>query len=105
MSRYIDADALVEDIKRRRLIFKDTIEVHEALSAQGKAIRRAIDEAPTADVQEVRHGHWIIRYSKNVDHLGEFLKYEGDFCSICGEMGDGKYCSECGAKMDEEEQE
>ena len=101
MGRYIDADSLVEDIKRRRLIFKDTIEVHEALSAQGKAIRRAIDEAPTADVQEVvrckdckysceeKPVFGIIGYSCEI--LGLHCLSATDFCSY-------------GANMDEEEQ-
>lgn len=59
----------------------------------------AVNSAPTADVQEVRHGKWY--------HIG------GDewCCSCCGhivstegswEKPTKKYCSECGAKMDKE---
>ena len=67
--------------------------------------RKGYIKSPSADVAEVRHGYWDKRYSKNIDHLGEFLKFDGYFCSICGAMGYGKYCSECGAKMDGERSE
>lgn len=54
-------------------------------------VERTIDEQPTADVQEVRHGKWV----------------KSDFdviCSICGyiESAPRPFCSECGAKMDKE---
>lgn len=50
-----------------------------------------IDWIPTADVQEVRRGEWE----------------QSDFdvvCSRCGyiESAPRPFCSECGAKMDEE---
>lgn len=44
-------------------------------------------------------GEWVRRYSDNTDHLGKFKKYDGDFCSICGVLGSGNYCPNCGAKM------
>lgn len=69
MKRYIDADALVKDIENRRLVFKDTITVAEAMKAQGNAIRKAIGEAPTADVVEV------VRCKDC-----KFFKY-GDYCT------------------------
>lgn len=65
-----------------------------------------IEYTPTADVQEVRHGHWI---TKGLDN---FRKIECK-CSECGYIGisnydsyddpyDFNYCPNCGAKMDEE---
>lgn len=56
------------------------------------------------DVEPVKHGHWLL------DSSG------AEFCSECGEypFDDGeyhisgwlsKYCPNCGAKMDEKEQE
>lgn len=92
MPRYIDADKAPSVMKEMPLC-KQCIDA---------VMKMVIDRLPTEDVVEVRHGYWDKRYSKHVDHLGEFLKYEGDFCSICGALGDGKYCSECGAKMDGE---
>ena len=77
-------------------------ELEKAPKWDGHTPQVAIDRISKlcTDVVEVKHGFWDRRYSKHIDHLGEFLKYEGDFCSICGAMGSGKYCSECGAKMD-----
>ena len=53
-----------------------------------------IEDAPTADVEEVRHGEWIYA------HWCEFR------CSICGHWskteprGKENFCPNCGAKMD-----
>lgn len=53
----------------------------------------AVNSAPTADVQEVRHGKWI--KSKNERK-----------CSLCGyfyftNTDTFNFCPHCGAKMDE----
>ena len=62
---------------------------------KGRAINRNIKQLPTADVVEVKHGHWI----KTDELVGiEFLK-----CSVCGETHPRirtEYCCDCGAKMD-----
>ncbi len=90
MSKYIDADRLIETLNKEKVPFNDDVNYF-------------ILNAPAADVQEVQHGRWI-------------KKYRGNFvCSVCGvwfrttdEYGniiDGemraKYCEDCGAKMDE----
>lgn len=63
-------------------------------------VERTIDEQPTADVQEVRHGKWeqcFEDYRKQI---------EGDKCSVCNFEHYGTsirhyyYCPNCGAKMD-----
>ena len=60
-------------------------------------IKSIIDQQPTADVQEVRHGKWA--------HLGE----DEWCCTCCGfvtttegswDKPTEKYCPNCGAKMD-----
>ncbi len=50
----------------------------------------------TADVQEVKHGRWI---------LGGEIGWPKWTCSVCGGDGRGDYklCPWCGAKMDLEE--
>lgn len=61
----------------------------------------ALSKAPTADVEEVRHGKWIP------------VTYGDCRCSICGNayglcgglMGDYNYCPGCGARMDKEKEE
>lgn len=59
-----------------------------------ETVLRAIDNAPTADVQEVRHGKWKW-YSDMVDVR----------CDLCGRFANQAtdYCPNCGAKMDAEE--
>lgn len=83
MPRYIDADKLIAEYDR----------VH--IGPPGGA-RKLMEEAPTAEVAEVKHGQWW-RYG---------YKYE---CSICTAKInlDGTpiqngmyYCPNCGAKMD-----
>lgn len=58
-----------------------------------------IDVAETEDAELVRHGHWI-----NAGH-DEWSHYRK--CSVCGKtfvnISKTKYCSDCGAKMDEVE--
>lgn len=61
----------------------------------------AIGKMPAADVEPVRHGHWVQRWTGN-----EYIV----FCSKCRteapEIVDYEleynYCPNCGAKMDEE---
>lgn len=59
------------------------------------AYQDEIDNIPTADVEEVRHGYWI------EDKYNEFFPYK---CSLCGDDAEikYKYCH-CGAKMDGKE--
>ena len=68
-------------------------------------ILKSIDYAPSADVEPVRHGHWI-------EHDEDIWSNEAE-CSEChkriGHSGlpdrflrEFKYCHNCGAKMDEE---
>lgn len=83
MPRYIDADALLNDITPGKII-------------SSNSVRYKIITAPTADVQEMKHGHWEFRGN-------EIISY----CSICGDsppLGyEYLYCPNCGAKMDEKE--
>ena len=70
-----------------------------------------IEEAPTADVAEVKHGEWI-KHRRNIPKMREFhekgmglhMSVKSVFwaCSCCGQWGSphNKYCSVCGAKMD-----
>lgn len=75
-----------------------------------KAIDTAIEELdklPAADVQEVKHGHWIaeIRGLYHGINLLDDKNFKGlsmYSCSKCGEkvIFKGNYCPNCGAKMD-----
>lgn len=87
MSRYIDADKLLKGY-----------EDHELISTH------LIWNAPTADVVEVRHGHWE-------EQQPRYRLYK---CSVCNKVcfaemwGDEtvlyNYCPNCGARMDGEEE-
>ena len=89
MSRYIDANKLRYSIAIK---FKTNGYFYATNALQ------CIDDAPTADVQEVRHGRWNTINSKVTQ------------CSVCGVSRDIRtqvgwnFCPVCGAKMDEEEQ-
>ena len=63
-----------------------------------------IDNAPTADVVEVRHGEWLPDYeifvNEPFDTYADRIQ-TGWKCSLCGKVECEKepYCN-CGAKMD-----
>ena len=100
MARYIDPSK----IKLTGLTFEDiNNEVYFSLTD----VRKAIEQTPTADVVEVKHGFWTAHPAS----------YE---CSICGneffvegyaedydavEDFDLYFCPNCGTKMDGERKE
>lgn len=105
MSRYIDADAL----KEKMFNYYDCVNLDtgngnykgETLMNYEVAdmIEDCIDNAPTADVQEVRHGRWQ-------ETVPTTPKSYRRICSVCCGVAYmiGKkysYCPYCGAKMDE----
>lgn len=80
MARYIDADKLIAECDR----------VH--IGPAGRA-RKLMVDAPTADVEEVKHGGWICLESE----IGFYC------CSLCEHKilrAKCNYCPNCGAKMD-----
>ena len=91
MSRYIDADALVEVLEGWQ---RDCAEC-DYESETGQVIFDVIcqiQDQPTADVVEVGHGEWVPTRMKN--HA----------CSLCHDKYHFTYpyCPSCGAKMDGE---
>ena len=68
-------------------------------------VRRIICESPIIDAGPVRHGRWKTKvYTTESD--GWITEYREEVCSECGEgqIGISNYCPNCGAKMDEGEQ-
>lgn len=80
------------------------IGVQEISSSPGTGMHEQVDSLPAADVVEVRHGRWIF------DHMtGEWFYYS--HCSECNHQEffvnedaekRHKYCLNCGARMDKE---
>lgn len=100
-TRYIDADKLSETIKEHTYLLCDSINSRDyGMFLDG--IMQAIDETPTADVQEVKHAKWI--YCGHHEFHGHVFE-----CSVCGRylFANSKedvyweypYCH-CGAKME-----
>lgn len=68
---------------------------------------RSVLWIPSADAVEVKHGKWSHDYIKDGMEYSDWFNLH---CSVCGQMqfstfGKWNYCPNCGAKMDEEEQE
>lgn len=98
MSRYIDADKLYELIRTNdyKLATKNG-SIDYGMFTVG--IKQAIDEQPTADVAEVRHGKWI-------DYVEKISGKIQITCSQCGRFLyvylPYNFCPNCGARMDGE---
>lgn len=67
----------------------------------GKLVTDLFDDIPTVDAEPVKHGYWIFNPRDAIEAMFTLPK-----CSECGaESADGgKYCSNCGAKMDLEKE-
>lgn len=103
MSRYIDADALMEQLwdAETRIGYVQVVDA------------RTIIDAPTADVVPVVHGHWEKCNEVHVEFPDGFKGTIYDAkCSVCGHLQNPSvmeqygqlhfdYCPRCGAKMDE----
>ena len=101
MSRLIDADALLNNVKRA--VRTDDLATTIAVGI----CKEHINEMPTIDAVPVVHGHWI--------SYPECLAYDEAYldihivCSNCKDVWNiidneadyFDYCPHCGAKMDE----
>ncbi len=94
MARMIDADELMKSIEDNCYsVSQKHNSIEKGMTLNG--IKQCIEEQPTVDAEPIRHGNWI---------------RNGVFCANCSECGKnsvdiGKYCSNCGAKMEEHENE
>lgn len=95
MSKYIDADKLQETVYKR---------------VNNPAIRgwlnSLINEQPTADVKEVKHGCWIDVPLNVYNDMYKMNRYnKRTKCSVCEYVMPYEYprfhiCPNCGAQMD-----
>lgn len=105
MARYIDADILINELGDCTLATWGK-GLGASWWAQSVKLKdnmvECINNQPTADVAEVKHGHWIY-------HPDDLFPAESEQeCSICHEREDitlvnDNYCPNCGAKMDGKE--
>lgn len=98
MAKYIDADKLLPKIKYREKAYG---------ISPANMFSKLVKEMPAADVQEVKHGHWIAKIRglyHGIDLLDDknFKGLDMYSCSECEEKVIFKenYCPNCGAKMD-----
>ena len=98
MSKYIDANLLKAEF---------TGNFTKAYAVP--LIKSIIDQQPTADVQEVRHGKMNIYIIYKPRSMNRNATYK---CSVCGKLcssyyndiGEWKFCPHCGALMREDEE-
>ena len=102
MARYIDADKLKDNFceacstHKRYCMTVEKCRAREQPDYKWCFKMRLIDNAPTADVVEVKHGEW-----KGKPIAG----YSDIKCSVCSKVfphqtGKWNFCPNCGAKMD-----
>lgn len=97
MPRYIDADKINAELmdEYHGMISDESMKIYK--------IMQMLDNAPIADVEEVRHGKWI--YEGHHEMMGHAFQ-----CSVCGRwmftnfpkhvVEEYPYCH-CGAKMED----
>ena len=109
MARYIDADKFLESLISK---FKcvplvgTTSYMYEEECFEGEHIDTLINDQPTADVKEVKRGHW-----KHSEAPLGWQDVDVAVCSVCGEEWVldewdikefsqwNKFCPNCGADM------
>lgn len=98
MSRYIDAEKLKCSIDSETDSIFDWDMTIEELYYN---LCKLIDDEPTADVQEVKHGYWIPERDPDENN-----RIQCFHCSVCdddfhyiGAFVATKYCPNCGARL------
>lgn len=99
MPNYIDKDKLINELKEDCVTLVKERWFDDYVQGYNSAIEDIIAE-PTADVQEVKHGHWIEQAKIKKDGEVRLVHWQ---CSSCGCFLDtniANYCPACGTKMD-----
>ena len=106
MSRYIDADKFTERIKASPAFCNMGQDGYFLQEVVLQILEKFPTANPTADVVEVRHGHWIEHTAKP-----DWLEDDVEVFYNCSECGTSHwsitppFCPNCGAKMDGERSE
>ena len=107
MKEYIERESLHDEIRSLSVSITGLRcgkgVLNEYMKQYRESVLRIVDEQPTADVQEVRHGKWIYcGKQRGYDHkwqCSECLRLE--FTKHKADIKDYPYCH-CGARMDGE---
>ena len=95
MARYIDADKLtdkLEELQFNAPVMTPVMKIYNVIEL--------VEDQPTADVVEVKHGEWVLTKTEFGWNCCEYpTEYK---CSLCGRTAkqEEPYCPHCGAKMD-----
>lgn len=91
----IDKKALIEAMSGHVISMSVCLSKDErdGMERMYNTLMNDIEKAPTVDANPVKHGRWHYTWG------GEY-----PYCSCCGrsDSNAGKYCGNCGAKMDAE---
>lgn len=100
MARYIDADKVLLELQKFSLDTSNPYGV--GYSDCLTAVEDVLNEAPTADVEEVKHGEWIEKEEVYGDVYYTCSNCNNDWTTIDGtpQQNFMNYCPNCGAKMD-----
>lgn len=103
MGRLIDADALVEALMMYTWHDEDGYEIDDC-GPKRVYIKEWLPDIPTVDAVPVVHGKKLHQSPVDPNSMICFKKCVCK-CSVCGEYvaKDWNYCSNCGAKMDQED--
>ena len=101
MPRYIDADALKDELELAdfetdsRMFGGQTVRFEDS-------VFKIVDSAPTISPDDARGvGKWIRISGYHLDHEYHPARYQCDKCKHFVDSGDDKnYCPNCGAKME-----
>lgn len=100
---------MAEYIKRKDLleIIDDIAKDETCPTNIAEDIYYAVDSTPAADVEPVIHGHWEADVCDRMSMAGKFENLVCYKCSACEMFScqETKYCYNCGAKMDKENNE
>jgi hypothetical protein len=100
MARYIDADLLLAELEKQKGDYAFG-EGNEPLMCW--EVADLINDQDTADVEEVKHGEWIVAEECKIPLSHGYIRTEKTYiCSCCHHhfRKKMKFCGECGAKMD-----
>ena len=117
MTDYINRQAAIDEMRTRQLSANEWYATAKAKDDEEIMVRAdsaiacfiecilTLKKMPSADVQPVQHGKWIKAQRKGITSYGDGFA-ECDKCHEVSYLGwNDRYCRNCGATMDGEQNE